>query len=288
MNHSVIGMVHKTKVGIVVVLYGSDKINVELERLPKNSLLIFVDNTPMQNLSIENTFQIRYIPLNQNLGIAEAQNRGIQAAKEANCTHIIFFDQDSLVPENFISKMVEEYERICVHQPNLFLLGPIVKNEREGRNYGSTIHKSVATDFGFIPQREIISSGSCVRMDRIERIGKLESELFIDFVDFEWCWRGNFKGYVSGMTSSVELAHFVGQSEYRILNQLIIISSPVRYYYQTRNYLRLLKRRYVPRQWKVAKGIKNILFPLTYPFKVDNWKAIYKNIWRGFTDGLKS
>ena len=82
------------------------------------------------------------------------------------------------------------------------------------------------------------------------------------------------------------VAHFVGQQEYRIFNQLVIISAPIRYYYQTRNYLWLLRRSYVPRQWKINHGIKLMIYPISFPFKVRCWRAIYVQMFRGLKDGL--
>ena len=109
---------------------------------------------------------------------------------------------------------------------------------------------------------------------------------FIDYVDHEWCWRAESKGFVNGITLKIKLAHFVGQQEYRIFNQLVIISAPIRYYYQTRNYLWLLRRSYVPRQWKINHGIKLMIYPISFPFKVRCWRAIYVQMFRGLKDGL--
>lgn len=277
----------KLKVGVLVVLYGTDKLNIDREKLPDNALLVVVDNTPGQDLGIECDDRISYIPLGDNLGIAEAQNRGIQAAVRSGCSHIIFFDQDSIVPDGFIGGMVSEYERILRHQPALFLLGPTVVNGRDNAEYKSVIHKDHKTDFDFIPRREIISSGSCVSVGRIKEVGLLDSCLFIDGVDFEWCWRANARGLVSGITPNVTLTHFVGQQEFRFLRQLVIVSSPIRYFYQTRNYMWLARRPYVPMSWKVNTGIKRVFYPMLFPFKVERWREIYRSIWRGFSAGLK-
>lgn len=270
------------KVGIISVLYKQDYIHIETN---SNDVLIVIDNTPNQDLKIISD-KIIYLPLKENLGIAEAQNRGIEIALNNKCTHVIFLDQDSIIPINYFKKMVDEYDRISRLIPNLFLLGPTVFNEREGREYKSTIHSNNVTEFNFCPRREIISSGSCVSAEKINRVGFLDKELFIDYVDFDWCWRGNAMGLQSGITPSITIKHFVGEQEYRFLKQLIIISSPIRYFYQTRNYLWLLRRKYVPSSWKVNSGIKRLIFSATYLFKVKEWKDIYRYSWKGFIAGI--
>jgi rhamnosyltransferase len=67
---------------------------------------------------------------------------------------------------------------------------------------------------------------------------------------------------------------------------MIILSSPGRYFYQFRNYLWLVRRKYVPLQWKIAMGIKYaarfIYFPLCIPSGVACWKNMLKGIRAGF------
>ncbi|MDE6285035.1 MAG: glycosyltransferase [Bacilli bacterium] len=270
-----------------MVLFQTSTIKLHINKLPENSLLIIVDNTPNQNLKLNFEKSVKYLALMKNVGIAEAQNSGIKIAIEEDCSHIVFLDQDSLVQDDYVRKIILEYERISKFLPNLFLLGPTVYNGRQNKEYKSTIHKDNYTEFDFIHRREIISSGSCVSIKKIHNVGYLDSDLFIDYVDFEWCWRANKLGFQSGITPNIQINHFVGQEEYYIGKQLIIISSPIRYYYQARNFLWLLRRKYVPTIWKINTGIKIILFTLTYPFKVKYWRQIYKYIYKGLIAGLK-
>ncbi len=276
------------KPGIVIVSY-NDIIAVEkLKQIsPSNgSSIIIVDNTPLRNLEIKED-SVSYIPLLENKGIAEAQNIGIKRAIELGCSHIIFIDQDSIISPDFINSMIDEYEAISKSYTNIFLLGPTVINGRTKEEYKSTIHRDIQEESGFIYRREIISSGSCVKTEKIKSIGLLDNRLFIDMVDFEWCWRANSLGYISGITKNVTLIHFVGQEEYRFFNQLVIVSSPIRYYYQTRNLLWLLRRGYVPLSWKINQILKKIIFSFSYPFYINNWKQIYLQSFRGLIAGLK-
>lgn len=278
----------KNKTGIIVVLFHSPELPVDLTTIPEDQMYILVDNTPNRKLKITNSSTLRYIPLGENSGIAKAQNIGIEAAIEAGCSHIIFFDQDSIVPQGYVNAMVKEYIRISAYVDNLFLLGPTVVNARLDEEYKSKIHTDTPANDGFIARREIISSGSCVATNRIDKVGMLDENLFIDFVDFEWCWRAVSKGLNNGITTNIRLYHFVGLQEFKIFNQLVIVSNPIRYYFQNRNYLWLLRRDYVPKQWKINTTIKKILFTPVLPFKVKEWKRIYRHLFRGLRDGMKS
>ena len=276
----------RESVAIVVVLYKAE-MSVYHERLLEDEMvtLVVVDNTPDRDLALKKD-RLIYVPLQRNMGIATAQNEGIRQAESLGCDYIIFFDQDSKIPERYSEGIIEEYKRIEQLIPNLFLLGPTIINGRTEEEYKSTIHKDIWMTEDFIRRREIISSGSCVSLRKIEEVGLNDDSLFIDYVDHEWCWRAESKGFVNGITLKIKLAHFVGQQEYRIFNQLVIISAPIRYYYQTRNYLWLLRRSYVPRQWKINHGIKLMIYPISFPFKVRCWRAIYVQMFRGLKDGL--
>lgn len=271
-----------SRIAIIIILYNSDFPQIN----DKNHIYIIVDNTPNRDLGISKENHI-YIPLFKNKGIAAAQNIGIQKAISLNCEYVIFFDQDSLIPSFYINNMVNEYQRIRRSFPNLFILGPQTINGRTQEPYKSTIHQYKPLTTGFIKKPDVISSGSCVSISSIQDVGLLDESLFIDYVDHEWCWRAQAKGYICGITTNVKLTHFIGQNEYRILNQLVIVSSPIRYFYQTRNYMWLLRRKYVPLNWKIKSGIKRLIFPISYPFKTNNWKSIYINIYKGYIAGLK-
>ena len=276
------------KVGVVIVVFHPNALELQnkLKHLGADVIIAVVDNTPVKEISIAQS-NVTYIPLHENTGIANAQNQGIGSLMERGCSHIVFFDQDSDFTEDFVRSMVSEYIRISAIRPNLFLLGPRVLNKTSGEQYCSVVHTEAAADCGFVLKREIISSGSCVSVDRLREVGKMDARLFIDYVDFEHCWRANDKGFVCGVTDNVVLPHKVGSRElcfprgYRV-----IISAPFRYYYQYRNWLWLCRRSYVPRQWKLNTGVKFMARILYFPFAVNGWRVIEKNIFKGIYYGI--
>jgi len=89
------------------------------------------------------------------------------------------------------------------------------------------------------------------------------------------------------MTSTVSINHQVGSKTINLGICRDIASAPFRYYYQTRNYLWLLRRSYVPKRWKITTGIKCFLRLFYVPFFVpQGWKAMHfimKGIRAGFT-----
>ena len=223
-----------------------------------------------------------------NKGIAEAQNQGLQSLFDLeDITHVVFLDQDSRMGDDYPLSIAREYERISQTQ-RLAMLGPSVDNSETGEAYKSVIHKDQMTDIGFIPRREIISSGSCTSIECLRKVGLNDSRLFIDYVDFEWCWRANSKGYVCGITPNLRISHHVGQKTISLFGYLIIISAPGRYFYQFRNYLWLVRRKYVPLQWKIATGIKFTVRLLYFPLCIPSGVACWKYMLKGIRAGLKT
>ena len=276
------------RIGVVIIVFHPNArlLESKLKKLGNDVAVVVVDNTPNETINIEQA-NITYIPLYENTGIANAQNVGIGNLLERGCTHVVFFDQDSDFTEKYVRSIVDEYERISTVRNNLFLLGPTVINKTNGEEYRSVIHSDKKADQGFVEKREIISSGCCVSMAKLNKVGLMDALLFIDYVDFEHCWRANSKGYVCGITQNVTLPHKVGNNELHFPHGYrVIISAPFRYYYQYRNWLWLCRKGYVPRQWKINTCIKFMSRIIYFPFVVNEWKSIEKNIFKGIHDGL--
>ncbi len=233
--------------------------------------------------------KLEYICNHKNLGIAEAQNIGMhKALNNPAFTHVVFFDQDTRVDNSYPAIIVSEF--IAIHQtfPNLAVLGPTVKHLGSGEEYKSVIHKDHFIGNRFIQRREVISSGCCISRENLERIGLNDSRLFIDFVDFEWCWRAEHAGYLCGITTEVHILHKVGRRELRFpFGYRVIISAPVRYYYQYRNFLWLFRKKYVPWRWKIATGVKYLAHLLYFPLFVHGGSERASYMLKGIKAGLK-
>lgn len=280
-------------IALVIVLYNpSDKEKNKVRAVAEDFQGVLVDNSTTPAFSSSSIGKMKYFSLGYNVGIAKAQNIGINFLKENHVIkYIVFFDQDSVIPESYPFDIASEYKRIdAMEKGRLFCLGPKVCDKNDGEEYHSVIHKAESSRNGFQLKSEIISSGSCVSVDKINMIGLFDERLFIDFVDTEWCFRAYSKGYVCGITECVELDHKVGKRKLHLGKHIIIISAPVRYFYQYRNLILLSFRDYVPRNFKFYKGIKFLLRWFYFPFikgGMERWKYMNKGILAGVRMVLK-
>ncbi len=149
------------------------------------------------------------------------------------------------------------------------------------------VHKSTVNENGFESKRDVISSGSIVDVKTLNSVGMMLSSLFIDYVDFEWCWRAKYKGFVCGITHNVKLAHKVGRTSLSLGGYKVLVWSPVRYFYQCRNYLWLTTLTYVPVQWKLATTIKFIARFFYLPFAVTDGSKCWTSMLKGVLHALK-
>ena len=110
----------------------------------------------------------------------------------------------------------------------------------------------------------------------LQSIGLTLPTLFIDFVDFELCWRAT-----CGITQNIQMNHQVGGKSITIGSYKILVWTPFRYYFQARNFIWLITVNYVPIKWKLATGIKFIARIVYLPYMhnrkgLDCWKQLIK------------
>jgi len=200
------------------------------------SCCIIIDNgnTKFDFQDFEN---IIIVNLGRNYGIAYAQNRGIELAQQHNADFILLSDQDTIYQSDFIEKMISFYEQY--HNKNM--IGALVPRFFDKNKMCKT--KLPVTKFGYIVPDDnkaykvahAVSSGSFIPVKSLNVIGNMCEELFIDWVDFEWCCRATNMGYEIVCIPEVVMEHMMGDGVKKIGNREIALRSRVRYYYMIRN-----------------------------------------------------
>lgn len=240
---------------LIIVFYNPNQKQIKhAQSLGARYHVVVVDNSDTTLSDFQCDDNIEYLPLHTNMGIAYAQNVGIECAFNNKFQFILFLDQDSSFKEEDLPLMISEYTRIKLLDPDICALGPLIINETTGREYKTELS---AGEHGMVTS--IISSGMLAEVSVLKEVGGMDENLFIDNVDHEWCWRANSKGKHVYMTRNVKLYHSVGQNTTRFLGMQIIKSSPTRSYYKFRNSILLLRRKYVPSSWKL-KSLFHMLF----------------------------
>lgn len=204
--------------------------------------LVVVDNgsnadelNPLRLASQTLGFQL--IENEENLGIAEALNRGVRWAKSQGYPWVILFDQDSKVTDDFLSQMFAAWEshpdreRVCSIHPRYVDpdtgVEPVVRRASDG---GPVVS---------------ITSGALMPAWIFDRIGWFASEYFIDEVDTEYCYRIRAAGYLIADSRQAVLLHQAGHPK-----RLAFLGfsfgpthhSAMRRYYMSRNRIVLYRK----------------------------------------------
>lgn len=225
----------------------------------------------------------KYIPLYKNYGIAYAQNIGIREAKRNGYDYIIFFDQDSRPDINTIFKLKNEFCKIKREGVNIGAIGPSIFDSIDKRFYkGTGLSREVP-----MQTSSIISSGTFTSIEVINKVGGMANDLFIDYVDHEWCWRLKSNGYSVFISNDCYMSHKVGNKTLHFLKFPFTISAPIRYYFQYRNYIWLFGMGYVPKRWKYKTLLRKLFELILIPLIATDKITIMKQMIRGIRDGIK-
>lgn len=270
------------KVCAIVVTY-NPKISQFHDYLKNNmkqvSDIIIVDNSEDQSLkkkvsSLNMYENIEVISLNSNYGIAYAQNIGIHKAIEKNIYNfILFLDQDSMLSDDTVDTYLKYYKSL-VALYKIACLG-----------VGAT-KKLVNPSKGAVEVRQILSSGSFIPISVFDEVGFMDNKMFIDFVDYDWCWRASSQGYKIFSILEISLKHTEGEKVRYIFGRRIVLPSPVRHYYQYRNFFNLLDKKHVHYKWKVTMGFKMFFKIFIYLAICDKKISRLKYILYGIKDFL--
>jgi len=230
-----------SKTYAVVVTYKPDILILEkciysiVNQLNK---IIILDNTPNGDNSLERFKgfpNVDIIYLGDNYGIAFAQNVGIKKALEEGTDFILLSDQDTIYPLDYVEKMLE-----CFKEDKVAAAGPLFIDAHTGKvqffvKKGLIGFKKIYPKTGKHEVLQLITSGTIINAKFIPEIGLMKEELFIDWVDMEWCWRAVKKGYKIIGNADVVIKHFHGEKSKKFLTKNITLKSCIRNYYTIRN-----------------------------------------------------
>ena len=240
-------------IGAVVVLYHPewDVTYRLIEKLQQQvDYVCLVDNSPHPNKVIRKSSKLSYSHFPENVGIATAQNRGLECLKHNGCRFGLIFDQDSHIQYDFVARMKAHFLSFRKNH-NAAAIGPQIVCTYTNKARKPRIQKSLKViddNICIVPQ--IISSGMFLDLQQLQFIGLKKEGLFIDAVDHEWCWRAKDNGFHVAIARNVEMLHRQGDKKRSFMGVDYRVSSPVRLYYQFRNILLLRKYKYVPSYWK--------------------------------------
>jgi rhamnosyltransferase len=286
--------------GVVVTYYPDERLLESIERLKGQiDVLVVVDNTPDEtSLILPDGIDIKTFKNGKNVGIAEGFNIGIRYLLEhTTCDYIVLFDQDSLPNTDMVSQLVNAYVELGRLGHKVAAVGPTLFDPRNGHTSGFVNYKRgrLRAVFPQPPQKTvdtlfIISSGMLLPRNVLDDIGIMQTGLFIDLVDTEWCLRARSAGYAIYGVADAMMEHTIGDllMPYWFFKwRTRPLHTPIRLYYQLRNPL-LVYQQKTPWRWKLIDSTLRLFLIYVFLFFCPKaQKREYRHmIFRGIMDGL--
>ena len=266
------------------------------------SAILLVDNTPDEHPEINNVAQefcTKSLSFGKNHGIAHGHNCGIRWARERGFSHVLLMDQDSVPRSNMVEELVKAQAELVATGIYVAALGPSVSDEKYGGpspfivREGWRIRKIYCAENDKEPflVEYIISSGSLVAIEVLDKIGEMDESLFIDYVDIEWGLRARSKGFSCFGVCPAVMDHCLADYSLPMpfsMGRRVPVRTPLRHYYQFRNAIRVYRRTYVPLAWVINDAYRLILkyfyYALVTPPRWQHLKMMTLGLWHGVLD----
>lgn len=237
-------MIKKSDIAAVCVAYNPvipelrSNIDVHLMQVDK---LYVIDNSD----SAEKQQQVKSLcksytrcqveTVGENKGIAYALNLGCAKAIEDSFKWIITLDQDSTLPDNFVSTYLQYLNSLS--EPESQRIAMLTCNMSTWKKEFKRSVDKVTLCW---------TSGALMRLDAYQETEGFDNELFIDCVDYDMCVKLILRGYGIMRINSLCLNHHLGNTKRYSLfgHNLFFITNynPVRRYYMVRNGMYLSKK----------------------------------------------
>ena len=218
----------------VVILFNPELKTSEyiFSYLPHVEKLYVIDNSKSKSsigAELTKANKIVYYHDGENDGIAKRLNEACRQAIAEGFEWLLTMDQDSFFSQNAISAYINCLKNLA-DKPHIAITGVRFIGKRENEticNYKET--------------KGVITSGSIVNLNLFRQIGDFDEALFIDQVDYEYCFRAILKGFKIIQFENIFFSHSLGESSMHVSLKNFkktnrSLHSPVRIYYMIRNY----------------------------------------------------
>jgi rhamnosyltransferase len=288
---------------LVVCFYPDDELLLSLIRqLEAQVSELWILNNGGIHIGLEN--QLKNFPnlhihtFDSNIGIAGALNFGFSLAAMHGAEFIVTFDQDSQPTGNHVEVLAATWKQLEQQgTQKVGAIGPSFFDDRGGffqypfyRANGLRISKIFPEDAGDVtPVDALITSGMLVPVQMWKEGMKFRDDLFIEYVDTEWCFRASAAGYMHFGCFAVSMRHQLSDANAALFLGMIFLKySPTRRYYYFRNTLLFVSCRHVPFAYKPRVLIGLGVRLLAIPFVDDKPIASLVYAVRGLFDGIFS
>ncbi|EMX8400327.1 rhamnosyltransferase [Yersinia enterocolitica] len=271
--------------------------------MPQVDQVIIVDNGSSNEIFLSlkkiiiNYPHLHLISLQDNIGIASAQNCGIKMSIDMGASHILLLDHDSIPADDMVDKLLNLELKLLSQGRQVGAVGPTSVDRRTSTRSGfvrknGIFIKRIYPDSlkGFIETDFLIASGTLIRVAVLQHVGLMNDGYFIDHVDTEWCFRAVNLGYELFGCRDALLNHSLGDSVIRIWIgrwREIPKHSPMRNYYIFRNTIHMVATTPMSVSWKLAHVYRLMMFFVFFMIAAKPRYGRFIMMFKGSFDGIR-
>ncbi len=220
---------------VVFILYYPEEEQVEqtiiaMEYFP---IVIIVDNSPTSCKRLEEKRAVlTYLHFPENAGIAKALNIAADYSLKMNMKFLLTMDQDSFFPFEKLHLLRQAIDDL----PDAGIVAAWPWHELR-----IVKPKSAGIDEVLIS----ITSGNLLRLEAWLNTSGFDKNIFIDYVDIDFCMVLRQAGYKTYLHNEVIMSHSEGNIQrVKIFGKTAHVFNhmPIRWYYRTRNLFYLAKK----------------------------------------------
>jgi rhamnosyltransferase len=265
--------------------------------LPQVQWLIIINNGDPTDIDLAPTPKnLKVVSFGMNLGIGEAIAHAVTEAKNLGCNYLLTLDHDSIPAPDMVERLVIAFQKLAAEGQAVGCVGPEQIDRRSGYvssftapidNNNPSRRKIKPAPGQVVTVDHLITSGLLAPITTYEVIGLPRSDLFIDYVDIEWCLRARHHGFRLYGVGGALLYHSIGDNYINFKRQQIPVHGPLRNYYLMRNGVYLQSQSYIPLAWRLSDAwqlIKKFVFFLIF---LDQRKTRVRMMLSGIRDGLQ-
>ena len=257
-----------------------------------------VDNGSSSSLvkEVENLSEKFYCRLFKNagnLGVAAAQNIGIEIARKQGFEYVILFDQDSKPEGSMVRILLNALLTKRIEGIQVAAVGPSYCDHRQNNpppfiriKHCSVYRVACSSENDVVEVEYLISSGCLIPIAVLDMVGSMKDDLFIDYVDIEWGLRARAKGFISFGVCAAKMAHDLGDTPIKVFGKAFPVRSPLRHYYHFRNAISMYSRKDINLAWKIADGrrlaYRFLFYALFAKPRLTHLRMMCKGIKHGF------
>ncbi len=271
---------------------GIDRLTASLEALlGQTDGVVIVDNDSSNREHVRDLAakfdRVDFIGLQENEGIGSALNVGVERALGSTPEWILTMDQDTLLHDRAIGEILESYE--LLDEGTRESVGVLAMRSPPQSSSPWIVRYSdrlmTVRDLGkFIERRGVITSGNLVRAD-IARRTRYNEELFIDQVDFDFCFAVRREGNRVLQMKKNSMDHLLGEMSIGARTSHPFENAQ-RMYYISRNSTYLVLRRRMALRFYL---VQNLIFCGAYVSKhgATSIGRCLLVVARGCSDGIR-